>query len=149
MKTSTLLSLLLTVSVVTNIWFWYNKKTGMTDCYVTAGFEAPVRVNPDRASGYAREYSTSLPPADKTLGGVITRSAFDELMCKENCNAIGYTFARDSSGDMGGDKTGVFVILTGLSVAVDPETQEIKEVKSLGEPYFITRHWCPPTCFAL
>src|SRR4030095_7828870 len=110
MKTTTLLSILLTISVLLNILFWYKSAPELTECHVTGGFEPPTTLNEERARGTANEYKISLRLPDSVTAGIITRAALDEMMCIEGCNGIGYTFAKDSLGEISGDKSGSFVI---------------------------------------
>ena len=142
-KLAIALAVLLAGSVVLNVMFWYDSNLENTDCFVTAGFEEPERIEPGVAREYAEMYSSTVPDGDN-LGGIITRSAFDELLCVENCNAINYTFGRMKDKD--GRLSKIFVMFNGVNVVTENGT--ITEIKNLDTPFFMTRHWCPPTCFA-
>jgi len=146
MKTTTTLSLLLTLSVVLNIIFWWKDRPTETECYVTPGYQAPRILTTEEASAYAAEYRESLVDPEIITGGVITRSAFDAMMCLKDCNAIAYSFALDSKGTNGPGDKGVFVILSGAKVVYDDEKKEITSVDKIGSPLYYTRNWCPPSC---
>lgn len=141
-KISVFLAVILAGSVILNVIFWYNSDTQNTDCFVTAGFEPPEPVEKELARQYLENYQSTMREGDN-LGGIITRSAFDELMCVEKCNAISYTFGR--MPDKEGKLSGLFVIYNG--VYVEEDAAGIK-VNDLNMPFFMSRHWCPPTCFA-
>jgi hypothetical protein len=136
----------LTLSVILNIIFWYKLTPGKTDCFATSGYEEPLKINKDEAIRYTDEYKGSLVSPDTTLGCIITRSAFDEMMCLENCNAISIMFAKDASGSTGPGGNGTFVIFAGAQVEVDPETRAIREVRNIGSDYYLPHNWCPPSC---
>jgi len=143
----TLLGILLAGSVILNIWFWYSDDLGSTDCYVTPGFQEPETITEESARGDAEIYKSTLSDGDSITGGIITRSAFDELLCTEKCNGISYTLARTRDSD--GKLSGVFVIYNGVNVEYDESSRKIITVTGLGTQYYTTRHWCPPTCFAM
>lgn len=136
----------LTVSVILNIIFWYKKSPETTDCFATSGYEAPLKINKEDAIRFTDEYKESLVSPDTTLGCIITRSAFDEMMCLENCNAISIMFAKDASGSTGPGGNGTFIICAGAQVEFDPETKTIREVSNIGSEYYLTHNWCPPSC---
>ena len=137
------LAVLLAGSVILNVMFWYNDDMQNQDCYVTSGFEEPVPLDQSVAQEYATLYKNTVPDGDN-LGGIITRSAFDQLLCVEKCNAVNYTFGMMKEPD--GRNSKIFVMFNGVNV--ETENGVITKVNSLGTPFFMTRHWCPPTCFA-
>ena len=148
MKTNSLvLGGLLLVSIATNVYLWSNKgPTPPVTCYSTPGFDRPVTISKDEATGYLHQYSMSLPESDKTLGAIITRSSLDEILCTKDCNAIAYGFGRDSMETSGPAGNGVFVILTGVKVDYNSDTHTIERVTELGIKRYMPRNWCPPTC---
>jgi hypothetical protein len=146
MRPATVLSILLTGSVILNVILWWKDDPESETCFATSGFKTPTAISSDDASRYYNEYVTSLIPPDTITGGVITRSALDEMLCLKDCNAIAYSLARDASGTVGGDNKGAFVILQGVNVEYDAESKLIKKVTGVGSSYYVTSHWCPPTC---
>lgn len=148
MRYSVVVTLLLIASASFNVYYWTGERDEAPDseCHITDGFNTPVSIDDEAAAMFEAEYAGSIGAEEKTLGGIITRSAFDAMMCTESCNAIGYMLARDKSGATGPSDNGVFVVFTGLNVKYDPETNEIKEVTKLSTPNFIAGYWCPPSC---
>lgn len=148
MKTSTVLGILLVCSMTLNYWLWreYDERGELAECFATRGFEPQGYIDDAQAREFMAAYKDSLTAPDTTLGGIITRSAFDEILCTADCNAISYTFATDVSGRTGPGGNGVFVIFSGLNVKYDEETKKIIDYKDLGIKKYITQHWCPPTC---
>lgn len=148
MRYSTIVTLLLIASVSFNVYFWTGDREEAPDpeCHITPGFHTPVEINDEAAARFAEEYAATLGTDEKTVGGIITRSAFDAMLCTEECNAVGYMLCRDNSGGTGPGDKGVFVVFRGLNVKFDPESNEIKEVRKLSTPNFIGGYWCPPSC---
>jgi hypothetical protein len=138
MKTTTVLGILLIGSLTLN-YFLYRETQKDDDivpvdmtCSATNGFETQVSISNDEARGFISEYKSTLTDPDSILGGIITRSALDSIMCTPDCNAISYSFARDSIGKTGPSGNGVFVIFSGLNVTYDEQSQTIREYKDLG-----------------
>jgi hypothetical protein len=150
MEAKTGLAILLIGSVGLNIYLWATCDSGSTpppgtECHITPGFELPVEISGDQALRYSDEYKEALRDEDKTLGGIITRSAFDAILCTEKCNAISYTFCRDGSGETGPEGNGVFVVYKGVNVTLDEESGRIT-IEDIGTKNYIGGYWCPPSC---
>ena len=92
------------------------------------------------------QYRESLPESDTILGGIITRTVFDDFLCSPECNAIVYSLARDADAGIGPPNSGVFTIFTAVNVEYDPDNRTIKAVKDLGMERYVPRNWCPPSC---
>lgn len=153
MKTSIILFLLLIVSLVFCYYFYSElEKTKMdlvgTVCFSTAGFEEARIIPPSDAKSFAAEYKNTLSAPDSITGGIISRAAFDSLLCDSAVNAIAYVLAKDSTGTTGPGGNGVFLFLTGVNVTVNPTSGTIENVKPLKLPFYTPQHWCPPTCAA-
>ncbi len=148
MRYSTIATLLLIASVTFNIYLWTGDREEAPDpeCHVTPGFNTPVEIDDEVAARFAEEFAGSLGPDEKTVGGIISRSAFDAMLCAKECNAIGYVLSRDKSGTTGPGDNGVFVVFRGLHVKYDTDSNEIIEIRKLNTPNFIGGYWCPPSC---
>lgn len=146
MKTSTILGALLIVSVAVNVYLWRDKSDQITTCYSTPGFEKPTTISKDESISFVEQYRSSLTEPDIITGGLITRSSLDEIMCTKDCNAIVYSFGRDSLGNTGPAGNGVFTILSGVKVDYNAETNTIEKVTDLGIHKYVPKNWCPPTC---
>ncbi|MBL0341466.1 MAG: hypothetical protein IPP71_11300 [Bacteroidetes bacterium] len=139
---------ILMISVATNIYLWLDRKnpTPPNLCNSTIGYDRPTIISKDDASGYMNQYRMSLTGRDTILGGIITRSSFDEILCTKDCNAIAYSLGRDSTATDGPNSDGVFIIFSGVKVDFDTETQTIESVNDLGINKYVPRNWCPPSC---
>lgn len=148
MRYSTIVTLLLIGSVSFNIYYWTGEREDAPDpeCHITGPFADPKSISDDEAARFSEEYMGSLGTDEKTIGGIISRAAFDAMLCTEECNAVGYMLSRDKEGSTGPSDNGVFVVFRGLNVKYDPETKEITEVRKLHTPNFIGGYWCPPSC---
>ena len=146
MEKTTVLSLLLTGSIILNVILWFLRDPMSAECYATSGFEAPTTISATQAQEYLEAYRQTLEPPQVITGGIITRSAFDEMMCREKCNAISYSFALDASRGTGPGDAGIFMIASGVNVTYDEAARRITSVNNIGSSYYITRHWCPPSC---
>ena len=118
------------------------------ECFETTGFEEARTLQPASAKNYADEYRNSLNLPDSITGGIITRAAFDSLLCDSAVNAIAYVLAKDNSGSVGPGGNGVFMFFTGVNVVLSSSSDSIEAVKNLKLPIYAPQHWCPPTCIA-
>ncbi|HMT29342.1 MAG TPA: hypothetical protein PKD91_08695 [Bacteroidia bacterium] len=148
MKTTTILGAFLIISVAINIYLWQDKTGNVTTCVSTPGFERPTTISKDEADGFMNQFRLTLNDTDTITGGLITRSSLDEIMCTKDCNAIVYSFGRDSLGRTGPGGNGAFTILSGVKVDYDASTHTITRVSDLGIKKYIPRNYCPPTCMA-
>lgn len=82
-------------------------------------------------------------------GGVISAASIYEMLCLENCNAIAYTFGRDTIPDKGPDKRGVFIMLKGVNVVYDEANDKVTEVKDVGSRIYYGGYWCPTACLPM
>ena len=130
-----------------NIYYWTGAPEEAPDpeCHVTPGFNTPTVISDEAVARFAEEYAASLGTDEKTIGGIIIRSAFDAIMCTEKCNGVGYVLCRDNSGSTGPVDKGAFMVLRGVNVTFDAETNEIRDVRKLDTPNFIAGYWCPPS----
>ena len=149
METKTVLTILLVGSIGLNIYCYFNREGELVpnpDCVITEGFDTPKEISEEDAQRFSAEYKISLPDNDTTIGGIITRTALEEILCTSNCNAIAYSLARDESGSFGPAENGVFIVLTGVDVVLDPETRKITSVRRVDTNNYIGGYWCPPSC---
>jgi|SRR5688572_9295331 len=147
MKTSTTLALFLAGSVILNAYLYF-KDPGTMCCPPIPGFETPRTISNSEARGFINEYKDRLKEPEIINGGVITRKAFDDMLCIEGCNAITYSFAWDKTGETGPGERGVFLIVSGAKVTMEADGT-IASVDNIGSAYYITKHWCPPSCMPL
>jgi len=151
MKTTTVLVILLVASVAINIYQYsrydFNNNPPPPDCLQTEGFGEPIKISYDEAAAFHKEYVDSLVRPDSTTGGIISKKAFSEMFCQQNCNAVAYSFAKDSSGKTGPLANGVFVIFEGVFVEYDQASDSIRAVNEIpGSIKYRGGKWCPPTC---
>ncbi len=147
-KTEKGLAICLTGSIILNVFLWWYSDPKSADCFVTSGYMIPAKIDKGLVTRYVDNYRVSMTSPDSTLGGIITRSAFDEMMCLKNCNAIAFVLAKDSSGTDGPGALGTFVIFQGVEVDYDEATRTIRSVNEIGSAYYLTHNWCPPSCMA-
>jgi len=158
-----ILLILLLVSATGNIYQYYECKeteappagaeatviAAPTGCIVTNGFAEPFDIDLDHAKLCTDQYKESLKSPDSTLGGVISRAAFDSLFCMDKCNGIAYSFARDNSGTAGPGASGVFIIFKGVNVEYNDASREITAVHNLPDAVlYRPGNWCPLNCMA-
>lgn len=152
MKTTTVLVIILVVSVAINSYQYSRYNISNTDplpsnCPNTVGFGEPIVINDEEAAAFQKEYVDNLVRTDSTTGGIISKKAFSKMFCQQNCNAIAYSFAKDSAGQTGPPGNGVFVIFEGVFVEYDPATDSIRAVNAIpGAAKYLGGKWCPPTC---
>ena len=140
--TKVILGVIAAGSIILNILFWYNPNLMNTNCYSTQGFQTPVKVGKVTAKRYADDYVNNPTTGPILTGGIITRSAFDEMMCIEGCNAISYTLGRER--DAAGNLTGIIVIFNGVN-AQNVGGRYVGN--DIGTGFYISRNWCPPNCY--
>lgn len=151
MKTSAFLSIALLGTIILCYYLYSElekiKLEIVTDtCRTTAGFEAPIDIPPSDTGFYANQYRGTLVDPDSITGGIISRAAFDSLLCDPDVNAISYTLARRGRGTFGPGGNGVFMFFTGVHVHYDASSSTIERVDRLDLPLYTLQHWCPPTC---
>lgn len=151
MKVSAILFMLLLVSMIYSYYLYTElEKTKLvltdTTCFKDFGFGEARTISEDQAKSFSIEYKRTLTDPDSITGGLITRAAFDSLLCDSAVNGIAYFLARDTTGTIGPGGNGVFLFLTGVNVTVEGSTGAVESVKTLDLPLYIPQHWCPPTC---
>ncbi len=145
MKTLPILTTCLIVSVAYNV-YQFTKVTPPQPitCPSQPGFGDMHEISKDDAQPFLDQYRESLQAPDDILGGIITRKVFEEFLCKKECNAIAYSFGRDSDGKTGPPNRGVFPILSAVNVTTDAEGKIV--VRDLDMKWYVPRNWCPPVC---
>ncbi len=145
MKTSNIIGILLLGSLALNVYFYLDRGASEPECPAEPGFEVPVELTEDEAIMYTDNFKNILESNDTIEGGIVTRSAFEEMMCNPGCNAISYSFAIDPSGEVGPPDGGIFVVFAGVKATENPETGALI-IDKTGSKYYYTRRWCPPSC---
>jgi len=144
MKTVPILTSCLIISVAYNVYQFINTKPPEPiTCPTLPGFGETRLLSKDEAEMFINQYRMSLKDPDDIIGGVITRTAFDEILCTKSCNSIAYSFARDSSGETGPANNGVFAIFSGVNVIDENGTIRVTD---LSTELYVPRNWCPPSC---
>lgn len=147
MKIVPVLTSCLIISVAYNVYQFANPcPPEPVTCPTLPGFGDTHTLSRDEAEGMINQYRMSSDNPELVIGGIITRSAFDQLMCNKDCNAIAYAFAIDSLGEIGPENRGIFPIITGVNVEYDESNNTIKKVTELNLERYVPRNWCPPSC---
>ena len=142
------LAVVLTGSVILNVYLWWYDDPTLAECFATPGYMIPETIDQARAKELIDIYKENLVDPDSTTGAIITRSAFDEMMCLKDCNAIAFMFAMDPDGAVGPGGKGTFVIFKGVKVDYDAHGNSIRSVDDIGSAYYLTHNWCPPSCMS-
>lgn len=146
MKICYIIGVLLAGSIILNIYLYSNGDFAVTECVTTEAFSPPVTITTEAAKSYFEQYRDALISPDSITGGVITRAAFDEMLCVDKCNGITYTLARDASGTTGLPEKAVFIILQPAFIEYDTDNRKILSVTPVNDSKYIAGNWCPPSC---
>jgi hypothetical protein len=147
MKIVPILTSCLIISVAYNV-YQFTKTTPPEPiiCPTLPGYGEVRRISKDEANGFINQYRMSSDNPELVLGGIITRTAFDDLLCTKSCNAIAYSFAIDSLGQVGPENRGTFPIFTAVNVEYDDSNNTIKRVNDLNIERSVPHNWCPTAC---
>jgi hypothetical protein len=142
MKPIYVVCILLVLSASANIYYMVTDDKDLENCISTGGYEEPTTITRDQAKLYADRYRETVDP-EAVRGGVISRSAFDSMLCMKDCNAIAYTISLDETGQVGPAK-GLFLTFTAIKYTQQYGSDPIME--PVNSPFYVTRNWCPPSC---
>lgn len=162
MKKSYICWTVLIISVLANIYLFTRNttlnasvqslSTALDTCESTAcddgGFGEIKAMSPTELISFQQQFIEINPDVEEITGGVISADAIREMLCLENCNALAYSFGRDTIPDKGPDKSGIFIALKGVNVVYDADNNRITDVKGIGSRIYYGGYWCPTHCLS-
>lgn len=160
MKKSYLCWILLIISVLANVYlFISNTALNSNNQSLHTELETCQSVTCDDGSfgekkgmsltelrSYQNQFDEIRMNSEEITGGVISAGTIREMLCLKNCNAIAYTFGRDTIPDKGPDKKGVFIMLKGVNVTYDENSDSVTQVKDIDSRIYYGGYWCPSSC---
>jgi hypothetical protein len=149
MKSNAILGILLIGSLTLNVFYYFESKeehdgSGVDKCVSTPGYEVASTLSNEELRSLTDQYKSSLPTGKETWGGIVTRTAIDEIFCPDSVNALVFYLAKDSTCRFGPADTGTFVIFTG-GFAESDGTGNYRVIDK-GIKNYYPRQWCPPSC---